>query len=646
MTPDQAKKYFLEVDAAGVTAFHVDICREQPQAAISKLPYAQKYTILPAASQCENWSALHLATQFASIELLKKLLATGLFPINARDKKQRTPLHIAALSGRLEVALLLVDAGADPGLQDHVGFTAFHLEHESLATCYIKFSVADVQALYAAFDAKRKSCSGLPHPFITRILPSTENTTKTDLNHLIEKHNLTADDALAHAQKGTHLIPYYGHFFWIGSAFDNPDYRQNILTFKTHFPELTLILWVDHPTDEVVQWCLAQKIVLLHTHVLLDDVFQNMDHYLLEMQKGNPGAAVDHLRIECLDRFGGWYFDTDVQCVQRIEPVDYAQRHTLLFFYKAEGKPYYNNCIMASKPNNHYFKITKTIVSNNYLHKRYDKNSRILSGYDMRHKMTLDTSGPNSLKPMISMYVIGGDPGIGMINTQKFATSCDRNWIRPAKKMVHEDSTKAETILAFQQLINNFSHDLMFEAQTLYCDLYEPVFAKFSTYHLASFAFYFLLSFHAQAIKPVKQLLTFKCLTEEINYKNQFGHEDIIAYHKKGLQMIESRYLPIEGLKMRCYTALHPLDVNHLFYQKYTWESIKHILYHVDRTFADQATSNIARYLLQDKRFLALKKLADQLLTAWQGQRVEQQRRILAGLGDSLFGHFNRGNVY
>ncbi len=649
MNQDQAQHYFLNHNADGVTAFHIDLCRDQAAPALSKLVFAKKYTISPASTLAQQWNALHIAAQYATEDTLKKLLANQLFAIDARDMQQRTPLHIAAMAGRLDVALALIDAGADTTLQDQAGFTAFQedMQLQSLEKCYIKFSVADVRRLRSLFDAKRKSINGLPLLFPTRELPSPTQRHSTDLQQLIRTHNLTGDSTLVDTIRVSEQpIPLYGHFFWIGGAFENLDYRENILTCKTNFPELTITLWVDHPTDDVVQWCLTHQIALLSTELLLDSAFENLEHYLLDIHKGNPGAAVDHLRIECLDRFGGWYFDTDVQCIQPITSEEYAGSHTLIFFHKLDGGPVTNNCVIASKPQNKYLKILKKRVAKNYLCARFNAKSHILSGYDMRHKMTIETSGPGGLYPIVCMCLLGADPGVGIMNMRQFATSCDRNWIKPEKKFTHAGKTKAEALEAVQQLVNNIAHDLWFHSYTMYFDLYEPLFAKFPDYHLASFALYFMLSFYQAELKPVKILITFERLVREINYKNEFNNQDIIAYYKKDLHMVESEYKPIEGLKMQSYDILHEIDKERLFYEAATWKAIKeYILYNVDKTFADNATQMIAAHLLKDKRIFINKKLVEQLAAASQHQRLEQQRRAIIEVGNALVKHYNRTPV-
>jgi len=60
-----------------------------------------------------KYTALHAAADFGSLEIVDKLLLTGISP-NVRDARYgRTALHFAAQSGRNEIAVLLLDRGAD-----------------------------------------------------------------------------------------------------------------------------------------------------------------------------------------------------------------------------------------------------------------------------------------------------------------------------------------------------------------------------------------------------------------------------------------------------------------------------------------------------------------------------------------------------
>ena len=60
-----------------------------------------------------KYTALHAAADFGSLEIVDRLLSTGISP-NVRDARYgRTALHFAAQSGRCEIAVLLLDKGAD-----------------------------------------------------------------------------------------------------------------------------------------------------------------------------------------------------------------------------------------------------------------------------------------------------------------------------------------------------------------------------------------------------------------------------------------------------------------------------------------------------------------------------------------------------
>ena len=70
-------------------------------------------------------TACHLAAARGDIQSLKSLMYVGQPDsiISNRTKKGRTPLHFAAESGHLEVARILLRAGADPMARDEKGYT-------------------------------------------------------------------------------------------------------------------------------------------------------------------------------------------------------------------------------------------------------------------------------------------------------------------------------------------------------------------------------------------------------------------------------------------------------------------------------------------------------------------------------------------
>lgn len=68
-----------------------------------------------------KYTGLHAAADFGAIQIVEKLLLTGISP-NVRDARHgRTALHFAAQSGRCAIAVLLLDKGADRTLTDFSG---------------------------------------------------------------------------------------------------------------------------------------------------------------------------------------------------------------------------------------------------------------------------------------------------------------------------------------------------------------------------------------------------------------------------------------------------------------------------------------------------------------------------------------------
>jgi hypothetical protein len=68
-----------------------------------------------------KYTGLHAAADFGAIDIVEKLLLTGISP-NVRDARHgRTALHFAAQSGRCAIAMLLLDKGADRTLTDFSG---------------------------------------------------------------------------------------------------------------------------------------------------------------------------------------------------------------------------------------------------------------------------------------------------------------------------------------------------------------------------------------------------------------------------------------------------------------------------------------------------------------------------------------------
>lgn len=68
-----------------------------------------------------KYTGLHAAADFGAKEIVERLLSAGISP-NVRDARHgRTALHFAAQSGRCEIAILLLEKGADRSLADFTG---------------------------------------------------------------------------------------------------------------------------------------------------------------------------------------------------------------------------------------------------------------------------------------------------------------------------------------------------------------------------------------------------------------------------------------------------------------------------------------------------------------------------------------------
>uniref|UniRef100_A0A8C9GTJ1 Ankyrin repeat domain 66 n=1 Tax=Piliocolobus tephrosceles TaxID=591936 RepID=A0A8C9GTJ1_9PRIM len=102
-------------------------------------------------AKMSDMTKLHQAVAAGDYSLVKKILKKGLCDPNYKDVdwNDRTPLHWAAIKGKMEVFRLLIEYGARPCLVTSVGWTPAHFAAESGHLNVLR----TLHALHAAIDA-------------------------------------------------------------------------------------------------------------------------------------------------------------------------------------------------------------------------------------------------------------------------------------------------------------------------------------------------------------------------------------------------------------------------------------------------------------------------------------------------------------
>jgi ankyrin repeat protein len=72
-----------------------------------------------------GWTPLHVAAYYGKVEIAKMLIDAGA-DVDVQDEWGKTSLHVVAIYGNVEIARMLIDAGADVDVQDEDGWTALH----------------------------------------------------------------------------------------------------------------------------------------------------------------------------------------------------------------------------------------------------------------------------------------------------------------------------------------------------------------------------------------------------------------------------------------------------------------------------------------------------------------------------------------
>lgn len=144
------------------------------------------------------------------------------------------------------------------------------------------------------------------------------------------------------------IIPRIIHLIWLGNKTMPINYRYYLETWKQY-----------HPTWEIKLW---------NREAILKENFPNMDLFLLAR---SHAEQADLIRYEILNRYGGLYIDTDIECFTNFDELHYRYD-----FYVNMEPPALNkkrvtiaNNMIASVPN-HYI-LTQTL---NNIRENWKKN--------------------------------------------------------------------------------------------------------------------------------------------------------------------------------------------------------------------------------------------------------------------------------
>lgn len=80
----------------------------------------------------DGWTPLHLAAFFGRLEAVRRLLdAAADCNAISKNSMSNTPLHAATAGGHAEVAVLMIQRGADVHVRDSGGYTPLHIAAEN-----------------------------------------------------------------------------------------------------------------------------------------------------------------------------------------------------------------------------------------------------------------------------------------------------------------------------------------------------------------------------------------------------------------------------------------------------------------------------------------------------------------------------------
>lgn len=137
---------------------------------------------------------------------------------------------------------------------------------------------------------------------------------------------------LKNTNKLRNSIPHIIHHIWLGSEL--PDkYTPFIDSFKKLNPDFEFILW-----DE--------KKILSIPGFRFEKEFKRTSNY---------GTKSDIARYEILRVYGGFYFDTDFECIKPLDEI--ADKSSFIAGLQFSDRPEFGNAMIASIPN--HFLINK-----------------------------------------------------------------------------------------------------------------------------------------------------------------------------------------------------------------------------------------------------------------------------------------------
>lgn len=86
-----------------------------------------------------NLTSLHIAAFDNALEIAKLLIHAGAHINNCDNQDHATPLHFAIIGDAFEVAQLLIESGADKNIRDRFGLTAFnHCKTKEMRNLFTK----------------------------------------------------------------------------------------------------------------------------------------------------------------------------------------------------------------------------------------------------------------------------------------------------------------------------------------------------------------------------------------------------------------------------------------------------------------------------------------------------------------------------